>query len=162
MTAAAATPERTTQVSNAVDAFAAVAADIGALKRELARMLATAGCPGALQLGAMAVLAHLDQRGNSRLSQMAQHLRVDLSVVSRHVKALDDHGFVHRTTDVEDRRAQLLSVTPAGSRAMQSLRDTASTRLSSVLAGWDDDDVATLRHLLVRLHHDLAGARAGR
>lgn len=162
MSPATAAPERTTQVTDAVDAFAAVATDIGGLKRELGRLLQAAGCPGALQLGAMAVLAHLDQQGSGRPSLLAQQLRIDVSVVSRHVKTLDDHGFVERTTDAGDRRVQLISVTPAGQRAMQSLRDAATTQLSAVLAGWDDDDVATLRHLLDRLHHDLASARTTR
>jgi DNA-binding MarR family transcriptional regulator len=148
--------------NDAVDAFAAVAADIGCLKRELGRMLQGAGCPGTVQLGAMAVLAHLDKVGDARLSQVAQQLHVDLSVISRHVRTLEDHGFVQRTTDADDRRAQLISVTAAGQGAMRSVRDAATAQLSAVLAGWDDEDVGTLRRLLDRLHHDLVDLRAAR
>ncbi|HET8616287.1 MAG TPA: MarR family transcriptional regulator [Actinomycetales bacterium] len=149
------TTESTDSVHRTVDAFAAVAADIAFLKRELGRTVPGLGCPTAVQVGALAVLAHLDRSGPTRLTHVARCLRVDLSVVSRHVKVLEDHGFVQRTTDAEDRRAHQVSVTGEGRGAVQKLRDAAATQLSAVLAGWDDDDVATLRHLLDRLHHDL-------
>lgn len=154
------TPARA-DTTQAVESFAAVAADISCLKRELGRLLQGMGCPSAVQLGAMAVLAHLEHGGPSRPSHVAQHLRVDLSVVSRHIKALEDHGFVRRTTDAGDRRAHLVSVTPQGQHAAQLLREAAAEQLADVLAAWDDIDVVALRHLLDRLHHDLTHRPTG-
>jgi DNA-binding MarR family transcriptional regulator len=152
------TAESTDSVHRTVDAFAAVAADIAFLKRELGRTVHSTGCPASVQVGALGVLAHLDRGGPARLSNVAQCLRVDLSVISRHVKVLEDHGFVRRTTDTDDRRAFQVSVTEEGKGAVQTLRDAAVSQLSGVLTTWHGDDVATLRHLLDRLHHDLTAS----
>lgn len=153
------TAESTDSVHRTVDAFAAIAADIAFLKRELGRTVHATGCPATVQVGALAVLAHLDRSGPTRLSNVAQCLRVDLSVVSRQVKTLEDHGFVRRTTDADDRRAFQVNVTDEGRGAVQKLRDAAASHLSGVLTTWDSGDVASLRHLLDRLHHDVTARR---
>src|SRR3954471_12934064 len=55
--------------------------------------------------------------GAIRPTALAGLLEVDLSVVSRQVRSLEDAGFVQRETDPQDARAALVSATDAGREA---------------------------------------------
>lgn len=108
----------------------------------------------------VAVLGLLVREGEQRLGQIAAHLEVDASVVSRQVAALEQLGLVVRRPDPADRRAQLLAASEAG---VATLGDHCALRarwVADALAGWDDAEVAhlidRLNHLVHDLHHALA------
>ncbi|GAB3590823.1 hypothetical protein GCM10027446_06760 [Angustibacter peucedani] len=139
--------------SSAVASFAAVAADVMCLKRDLARHL-----PAGVHLAAVTVLSALDRSGPERMSDVAERLRVDLSAVSRHVRSLEDRGLLERRPDPADGRSHLLVVTAEGRERLARIRDAAEQRLDAALRRWSDDDVRQLRSLLDRLHTDLRRA----
>jgi DNA-binding MarR family transcriptional regulator len=110
----------------------------------------------------VAVLGLLVREGEQRLGQVAAHLEIDASVVSRHVAALEQLDLVVRRPDPADRRAQLLAASEAG---VATLGDHCALRarwVAEALAGWDDAEVAHLVDRLDRLVHDLHQALAER
>ena len=119
---------------------------IGAVKRELARMLPYE-CPG----GSAGVLALLGRHGEMRMSRLAELLSVDMSVTSRHVAHVAERGWIERLPDPVDRRSRILRLTPEGRAVITELDRRGSRLMTDRLSDWSDDEVAQLARLLRRL-----------
>jgi DNA-binding MarR family transcriptional regulator len=126
------------------------------LFRRLKRLSTTTGLDPAL----VAVLHDLGCSGPTRTSVLAETMRLDQSTVSRHVRALEQLGLVERTGDPDDRRAALLSLTPAGEERLAAIIAERRAIFSSATAGWSDDDRAQLAGFIDRMARSLeAGDR---
>ena len=90
-----------------------------------------------------------------RPSDLAEQLLVDLSSLSRRLTTLENRGLVARVVDEQDRRAQIVALTPAGSALLASLRESAGASLAKTLSAWSLRDLDTLASLLARLDQDL-------
>ena len=101
------------------------------------------------------LLGHVDRLAPVRATDLAEHVALDLSTISRHLRALEDAGLLTRSPDPDDRRASLLSVTDEGRHYIERAVRARTALLASATTGWDRDDVATLSHLMTRLAHDL-------
>ncbi|GAA4909868.1 MarR family winged helix-turn-helix transcriptional regulator [Streptomyces coeruleoprunus] len=128
---------------------------MSAVKRGVARLLPSE-CPG----GSAAVLALLDRYGEMRLSRLAELLAVDMSVTSRHVAHVVEHGWVERTADPDDRRSRILRLTPAGRDLLDDLGRRAADLFAQNLKDWTDDEVGQLITLLARLRASFGDCRA--
>ncbi|GIG27777.1 MarR family winged helix-turn-helix transcriptional regulator [Cellulomonas marina] len=133
--------------ASACAALVDVMPDVLRLRRTLA---------AAPQVPGTAVLAAVLQLGHPRVSELADHLHLDLSTVSRKVAHLRDLHLVEAAPHPLDGRAQQLTVTPAGLDELRRVRRSLVDDLVRRLAGWDDADVATLTTLLGRLADDAA------
>ena len=93
------------------------------------------------QLGAtgvtLGVLKRLAQ-GPARAGDLACALGVSPSAVSRAVATVEQHGYVHRTTDPADARAHLLALTAEGTGELDRQHREHARLVGDVLAGWDD------------------------
>ncbi|MBZ3907727.1 MarR family winged helix-turn-helix transcriptional regulator [Streptomyces griseiscabiei] len=119
---------------------------IGAVKRELARMLPHE-CPG----GSAGVLTLLGRHGEMRMSRLAELLAVDMSVTSRHVAHVAERGWIERLPDPVDKRSRILRLTPAGRAVIAELDRRGSRLMADRLSDWSDDEVGQLARLLGRL-----------
>ncbi|MFD4241280.1 MarR family winged helix-turn-helix transcriptional regulator [Streptomyces sp. NPDC058525] len=119
---------------------------IGAVKRDLARILPP-DCPP----GAAAVLTVLHRHGEMRLSRLAELMAVDISVTSRHVTHVAERGWIGREADPGDGRCRILRLTPAGRALLAELGSRYTAALERALAAWSPEDVDTLNTLLARL-----------
>lgn len=90
-----------------------------------------------------------------RLTELAETLDVDLSVVSRQVRQLEARGLVLRVADPDDRRAATLSLTAAGKETLAEYRASQRQRIATLLDGWSRTDRAALATLLTRLANEL-------
>lgn len=127
---------------------------LGAVKRALARTL-PATCPA----GPAAVLSVLNRHGDMRMSKVSELLALDMSVTSRHVAHVAQHGWVERLSDPADGRSRILRLTPAGRDVLAELADVAVDALAHRLAGWSDTELDTLTGLLARLCDDFGDCR---
>jgi DNA-binding MarR family transcriptional regulator len=119
---------------------------IGAVKRDLARTLPP-DCPA----GPAAVLTVLDRHGEMRLSRLAEFMAVDISVTSRHVAHVADHGWIEREPDPGDGRCRILRLTPSGRALLAELGARYTHALERALADWPAEDIDVLSTLLARL-----------
>nr|WP_306419952.1 MarR family winged helix-turn-helix transcriptional regulator [Streptomyces subrutilus] len=119
---------------------------IGAVKRDLARILPP-DCPP----GAAAVLTVLDRHGEMRLSRLTELMAIDISVTSRHVAHVADRGWIERERDPGDARCRILRLTPAGRTLLAELGARYTAALERALAGWSAQDIDVLNTLLARL-----------
>ncbi|MEZ0164329.1 MarR family winged helix-turn-helix transcriptional regulator [Kineococcus sp. LSe6-4] len=100
---------------------------------------------------AVATLAVVVQHGPLRVSEVAEHLSLDLSTVSRQVGHLKQRGLLTSYPDPADGRSHRLSITPAGTQELRTARRAVVGRLVGHLDDWHDEEVGDLTRLLGRL-----------
>jgi DNA-binding MarR family transcriptional regulator len=124
---------------------------LGRVNRELQRRAVPEHPPACLQ--ALGVIARGE--GN-RVSDIADRLRIDLSVASRQVAVLEASGWVTRTPDPVDGRAQRLEPTEAGRAVLSDTLERMADAYTEVLEGWSEADLRALQATLIRLREDFA------
>lgn len=106
------------------------------------------------EYGVLELLAHRSPRTQIDLGR---ELHIDRTTGAALLAGLEARGLVHRTVDPANRRANLVTLTPAG--------ETLRARASSVLAACDDrfqarlsaEERAAMRAMLHRLLDDRVG-----
>ena len=114
------------------------------------RVRIVAGVP--LDRAAVMVLQQLDEAGPVRPGELAARLGVEGPHVTRQVQRLQQAGYASREPDPDDRRAQLIQVTPAGRAAADRIRETGTSAMQAALAYWPPHELhqlATLLHCMV-------------
>lgn len=109
---------------------------------------------------ALLQLAGLLDDGEHRIGEIAELRGVDQSVVSRQVGELAARGLACRRADPSDRRAGLVSLTPAGQALVEQTRRLKRDLVRSALERSDAGDVHTVARLVVALAEEI-DARAG-
>ena len=110
---------------------------------------------GHLDPGMMFVLHQVQANGSPRVSELADCMGLDASTASRHVRHLEDGGYLARTGDPGDRRASRVRLTPKGRGALARAMRARAVVVDQAIAGWPDDDRATLTTLITRLAESL-------
>ncbi len=116
--------------------------------------------PTGLDWGALSLLLQIAAGGPYRQQGLAACTALDPSTVSRHVAQLVRAGLVERQPDPSDGRAAQLAATDEGRAVMTALSAHRDELFRQVLAGWDDEDLATLLRLVTRLNDDVDALRA--
>jgi DNA-binding MarR family transcriptional regulator len=124
---------------------------LGAVNREVQRRAVPEHPPACLQ--ALALLARTDA---SRVSDIAERLRIDLSVASRQVAVLESSGWVTRQRDPRDGRARQLEVTTAGQAVLEDAHERMVNAYGRVLEGWSEEEIRALTGAVSRLRDDFA------
>lgn len=99
--------------------------------------------PAAYQLAAM-----LAGQGSTKAGRLAKQLGMDKSAVSRLAKSLCDKGLAHASTDPDDGRAIVYSLTDAGRNGIQAANAVKSDVFFSRVDGWSNAEIARFTGLL--------------
>jgi DNA-binding MarR family transcriptional regulator len=120
---------------------------------------ATRQSKGASTLSLFQVIASSEQ---IRPSEIAQRQHVHPSLVTRQVRELEDLGYVQVSADPADRRACLVTLTPAGAEEVARLEQIGLQRFATFVADWTPSEVQTFTALLEKLEASKTrGGRAG-
>ena len=133
---------------------------LSALARRLMRPVRLFAAEGTLDRADYHALARLVDDGPLRLTALAALLDLDLSVVSRQVRSLENAGLAARAADPLDARATLVAPTPQGRAALVETRRKRGEVLTAVLSTWPAADRTTFVDLLGRFNRDLDRAVA--
>jgi DNA-binding MarR family transcriptional regulator len=104
----------------------------------------------------LAVLHETRRLGTVRPSDLAAQMHLDLSTISRHLRALEQQGMLQRSPDPGDARAQRISVTAGGCDVLSRILDHRAAAIRDAISHWPESDRRTLRQLLRRLADDLS------
>ena len=110
----------------------------------------------------VAVLHLLAKCGPTSLTDLAAHLRVDLSVASRQVSTLADAGYVVRTVDAEDRRVRTVELTEAGRVLAAEASQQYTNLIDRAFAAWSPEDLDATTRTLNRLVDTISADAAHR
>jgi len=111
---------------------------------------------------ALIVLARLKELGALRLSDLAVDVCLDVSTMSRHVRALEERGYIERATDPADGRASLLTLTAAGRKVLAKAWASRRAWMDQSLADWSVQDRLILTDVLERFADALTPAQPSR
>ncbi|HKU11791.1 MAG TPA: MarR family transcriptional regulator [Sinomonas sp.] len=93
-----------------------------------------------------------------RAVDIAEKLNVSAPVLSRHIAELQERGLVARRRDPEDRRAQLLELTEAGTAKLAEVEEARTARLLEFLSGWEESEASACTDSMQRLNDTLRKA----
>jgi DNA-binding MarR family transcriptional regulator len=124
---------------------------LGRVNRELQRRAVPEHPPACLQ-----ALGLIGREEANRVSDIADALRIDLSVASRQVAVLEASGWVTRATDPADGRARRLEATDSGRAVLGDTLARMADAYTGVLAGWSEAELRSLHATLGRLREDFA------
>jgi DNA-binding MarR family transcriptional regulator len=94
----------------------------------------------ALEAAAYGTMCKLADAGPQNLAALADAFGLDPSTITRHVRTLEDRGFVVRNKDPHDRRMVVLDLTFSGRVVLEQSRRHRRTRLEQMLADWPEAD----------------------
>ena len=140
-------------------------ADVAELDRALTRIsylltrnrrngLTTTAAGVPLDRAAVTVLLQLADTGAIRPGELAARLEVEAPHVTRQVQRLEKAGYAGRVPDPDDRRAQLIRLTPAGTAAAGRVRQVGRSGMQAALAHWPPDELHQLATLFNRMVDD--------
>jgi DNA-binding MarR family transcriptional regulator len=103
-----------------------------------------------------AILALLDEEPRETQAQIADALGYDRSHLVGVLDELEERGLIERRRDPDDRRRHLVNMTPAGQKALATLRAVVSRVNDEYLAPLSAAERKTLKTLLSRVaaYHD--------
>ncbi|WP_199547140.1 MarR family winged helix-turn-helix transcriptional regulator [Streptomyces sp. N35] len=136
-------------------------AAIATIQRELTAFARRARAAAAqmhpeLSLVSFTLLAHLEDSGGCRAPDLAAHLLLDKSTVSRQVAALERAGHVERRGDPDDHRMRLLHLTEQGEQVLARAADRRSQAFQARLGDWEPAELERFAAYLTR-YNDEAG-----
>lgn len=151
------TPESARDLADRDDLLESLEREVGVLMRRARKVMAVrAGLVHAdLMPTSYIVLAHINDRGPVRASEVADFFDLDKGAVSRVVQHLAELGLVERSPDPEDRRATLLAPTKEARERMQRVVLERRARLKERLGEWDDTGLTDFVGHLSRYNHAL-------
>jgi DNA-binding MarR family transcriptional regulator len=129
---------------------------IGNAQRIQHRMRSVTGID--LDGSSFVMLMRIGETGSARLTELASQLWLDLSVVSRRVRQLEERGFVERTTDPEDARAARVTLSDSGREIAERITAARHASLRDIFAEWATSDKEQLGELLERFMTDLVAS----
>jgi DNA-binding MarR family transcriptional regulator len=154
---AAADADRFEQIQLAIGVVARRARDTQLLESLGARV----GRP--LEGPSYSTLSRLALAEECTVTELARLLGLELSTVSRRVKALEAEGLVARTTSPTDRRTSQLRLTTEGRELFEAMSSAWRDVLVEVLEDWDPFSIEVFAELFSRFataldHHDATPA----
>jgi DNA-binding MarR family transcriptional regulator len=99
------------------------------------------------------------ERGEVRPRNVAEHLDVNASSVTRHARVLVELGQVTVSADPTDGRGSLIRLTDAGRVRLQQIFDEGVASYGALLEGWSTRDIQAFTTYLDRLSGALQAAK---
>ena len=105
-------------------------------------------------------MASLQHRDGQTLSELAEHISIDLSTLSRVVANMQGQDLLKREKNGADKRSVRLHLSGHGKKLVAQLVPPAELYERIALAGVSNDEISTLKRVLERVYLNLAAVRA--
>ena len=105
------------------------------------------------------LLGYLKRNGPCGQRELASYCEIDPAAVSRMLESLEKGGFVTRRADDQDKRRDLIALTPAGVRAYEGWQDRCRAMEERMLAGFTPEERVRFADDLGRAYRNLKAER---
>lgn len=105
------------------------------------------GLSGAMYM----ILLHVGCHPGATQDSIATHMYIDKSNVARRIKQLEELGYIHRETDLSDRRQNNLYLTESGEQMMPIIKYYLSEWGRNISGNLTEDELDTLLSLLTKM-----------
>lgn len=105
-----------------------------------------------LQVMGYVILTTLGKCGPTHAGALAERLDIDKGLLSRQLQSLEKLGLLSRKSDPADKRAVILSLSPAADKSVNEVRNASRDVLHEQLRDWKVDDLEKLAELLARVN----------
>lgn len=95
---------------------------------------------------------------NTRLADVREYLAVSKSAISQMLAALEKNGYICRTTDPENRRNVIVTLTPSGKECLHEINAIYEDRFSHVMQGMGEGNMKEMIRL-IHLMNDVLSNR---
>lgn len=112
------------------------------------------------EVSRLAVLQAINYSGRIRPTQIAEALNIRQSQVTRQIQALETSGFVEVSSNPDDRRSWIVTLTDSGKAEIERLTGVGMAKWRRFLADWELSEVDELARLLAKLHTSITETRA--
>lgn len=119
-----------------------------AAHRALMRSLDLTLAPFGLTSSQWNALNQLNEYGDMTQKELADHLNKEPATVVRLLDRLVKHGLVKRTSHPEDRRANIVGITPEAVDLLATIEPYAAERADRIAEGISDEDLAVFFNVL--------------
>jgi len=100
----------------------------------------------------MVVLGALTGLGAARTSELAAVMGLDASTVSRHVAKVIERGWASRSSDPNDGRAAVISLTESGRRTREQLWGQWENQIRDITGRWTLQEREEFLELISRVY----------
>ena len=125
------------------------------VSRAFGEALATAGGSEHVWL----ILLALKTRENANQRELAAAVGVQGATLTHHLNGMEENGLVVRRRDPQNRRIQVVELTPAGEAAFHRLRAAAVDFDERLRGDLSDDELEHVSEVLARLQANVARDR---
>jgi MarR family transcriptional regulator, transcriptional regulator for hemolysin len=87
--------------------------------------------------------------------ELAAAVGIEGATLTHHLNAMERSGLVSRERRAENRRVQLIELTPKGERTFLKLRDAAVAHDARLREGLSQDELEATRAVLARMHDNV-------
>ena len=108
-----------------------------------------------LHPGQLPILWAIGQAGCTTQGQVARALGVSRAAVAVSAKRMEHTGLVRREKAPKDQRCTIVSLTPKGREVVLRARTSQEAVFSRRLAGFSQEEIATLLSFYERMNHNL-------
>ena len=119
-----------------------------AAHRALMRSLDLTLAPFGLTSSQWNALNQLNEYGDMTQKELADHLNKEPATVVRLLDRLVKHGLVKRMSHPEDRRANIVGITPEAVDLLATIEPYAAERADRIAEGVSDEDLAIFFNVL--------------
>lgn len=112
-----------------------------------------------MEPAAYGLLLLLQRSESMRLTEIAASIGIGKPSVSRQIVMLENLGLVQKHADPKDGRAQAISLTEDGARALARTQAARKELFRTLLEGWEDQELLQLGSLLTKLNDSYARER---
>jgi len=105
------------------------------------------------------ILLSLKSRPTSNQRELAEAVGIQGATLTHHLNAMEADDLIIRRRDPANRRVHQLRLTERGETLFYRLATAARAHDQRLRTGLGDDELATLEHLLGRLHDNVADPR---
>ena len=138
------------------DSLGFLLTDVSRLFRQaLDRIVQNAGLQ--LTSGEIRALAHAARCDGARQAALAQVMGVEPMTLSAYLDRLEARGLITRSCDPTDRRAKIISPTPAATEVFNKVRPLASALYAQMTQGLDEQEAEAMSRALAHVRINLSG-----